>query len=88
MYIYNKIHHSSKWGPNPVFWKLKRLRQGDPLSPYFFIWAMETLSRIVLRAREQDFLTGHKVGEEGVWRYPIFCSPTIPLFSVVLIKSS
>ncbi|RVX21872.1 hypothetical protein CK203_001388 [Vitis vinifera] len=42
------------------------LRQGDPLSPYLFVFSMEALSCLLSRVREGGFLIGFKVnGRDG-----------------------
>ena len=41
------------------------LRQGDPLSPYLFLLAMEALSQLLSRARNGNFIFGFRVGERG-----------------------
>lgn len=38
------------------------MRQGDHLSPYSFILAMEPLSQILLRTKEGGFISKFKVG--------------------------
>ena len=41
------------------------LRQGDPLSPYLFLLAMEALSQLLSRARNGNFISGFRVGGRG-----------------------
>ena len=41
------------------------LRQGDPLSPYLFLLAMEALSQLLSRARNGGFISSFKVGGRG-----------------------
>ena len=38
------------------------LRQGDPLSPFWFTLVADVLSRMLLRAEERNLLGGFKVG--------------------------
>ena len=56
--------------PSGFFQSSRGLRQGDLLSPYLFVLAMEALSCILERARESGFLSGFKVlgrnAEEGL----------------------
>lgn len=40
----------------------KGLRQGDPLSPFLFIQAMEGLSQFLARAKELQWIQGFQVG--------------------------
>ncbi|KAL6313953.1 hypothetical protein AAG906_011683 [Vitis piasezkii] len=47
------------------FQNSRGLRQGDPLSLYLFVLAMEALSCLLGRAREDGFLTGFKVNGRG-----------------------
>ena len=55
--------------PTGFFQSSRGLRQGDPLSPYLFVIAMEVFSVFIKRAVEGDFLSGSRVkgrSEEGV----------------------
>ena len=53
-------------GSSSGFFRSSRgLRQGDPLSPYLFLLAMEALSQLLSSARNGDFISGFKVGGRG-----------------------
>ncbi|RVW30599.1 LINE-1 reverse transcriptase-like [Vitis vinifera] len=55
--------------PTGFFQSSKGLRQGDPLSPYLFVIAMEVFSAFLKRAVEGGYLSGCRVkgrSEEGV----------------------
>ena len=51
--------------PLGFFQSFRGLRQGDPLSPYLFVLAMEALSCLLRRAREGGYLTDFKVNGKG-----------------------
>ncbi|RVW26396.1 Transposon TX1 uncharacterized 149 kDa protein [Vitis vinifera] len=51
--------------PTGFFRSSRGLRQGDPLSPYLFLFAMEALSQLLSRARNEGFFSGFKVGGRG-----------------------
>lgn len=49
-------------GASEGFFKISRgLRQGDPLSPFLFIIMVESLGRLINRAREKALLVGIKI---------------------------
>jgi hypothetical protein len=48
--------------PCGFFASCRGLRQGDPLFPLLFIIVMDTLSRMLSRASEGDFISGFNVG--------------------------
>ncbi|XP_026412422.1 uncharacterized protein LOC113308125 [Papaver somniferum] len=47
--------------PDKFFKPTKGLRQGDPLSPYLFLFCMESLSRTPLHAEEMGIIKGIKI---------------------------
>lgn len=49
-------------GPVDFFSPQKGLRQGDPLSPFLFILAMEGLSKMLQKACQLQWIEGFKVG--------------------------
>ncbi|RVW47728.1 Transposon TX1 uncharacterized 149 kDa protein [Vitis vinifera] len=51
--------------PSGFFRSSRGLRQGDPLSPYLFLLAMEALSQLLSRARNGNFISGFRVGGRG-----------------------
>ncbi|KAJ9685117.1 hypothetical protein PVL29_017229 [Vitis rotundifolia] len=57
-------------GTSKVFFQSSRgLRQGDPISPYLFVIAMEVFSSFLKRAVDKGFMSGWRVkgrSEEGV----------------------
>ena len=52
----------------------KGLRQGDPLSPFFFTIVADVLSRMMLRAGERSLLEGFSVGRNRTRVSTIFFS--------------
>ena len=45
--------------PTGFFWSSRGLRQGDPLSPYLFVFGMEALSLMVDKAAEGGYILGY-----------------------------
>ncbi|KAK2653765.1 hypothetical protein Ddye_013621 [Dipteronia dyeriana] len=52
--------------PTKEFGISKGLRQGDPLSPLFFNIVVEALNRLLLKARDLNFVKGKVLGREGI----------------------
>ena len=51
--------------PSGFFRSSKGLRQGDPLSPYLLLFAMEALIWLLSCARNGGFISGFRVGGRG-----------------------
>ena len=51
--------------PSGFFHSSRGLRQGDPLSPHLFLFAMEALSQLLSCARNGGFISGFRVGGRG-----------------------
>ena len=56
------------------------LREGDPLSPYFFVIGMEVLSSLIARAVEGGFLSRCRIGgrDGRDWLFLTYCTQIIP----------
>ena len=52
--------------PTNEFIVHRGLRQGDPLSPFLFILAMEGLHMAMQRAREANVFRGIRIGGDGI----------------------
>ena len=72
--------------PTGFFLNTKGLRQGDPLSPYLFVFGMEVLSALIRRVTDEGFVSGYKLW--GRWRmkmnvsYLLFADNTIIFYEV------
>lgn len=51
--------------PIDFFQSSKGLRQGDPLSSYLFVLAMEALSQLIVKAKEGGFISGFSIGKRS-----------------------
>jgi len=51
--------------PSEIFIPSRGLRQGDPLSPFFFILMMEGLGKAIKQAKDMGNIKGLQVTENG-----------------------
>ena len=65
MHGYYIILNLNQWDSGGFFLKYEGLSQGDPLSSYLFDLGMDTLSRLIDKAMEGNFLTGCKFRGRG-----------------------
>jgi hypothetical protein len=52
-------------GNSDHFWPMRGLRQGDPLSPYLFLFCVEGFSTLLKKAQVDDMLKGVNFGTDG-----------------------
>nr|XP_016481281.1 PREDICTED: uncharacterized protein LOC107802323 [Nicotiana tabacum] len=66
-YSFTTVKYSVLVNRSPVgFFSPKRgIRQGDPISPFLFILAMEGLSRMLKKAKQMQWLQGFDVGRNS-----------------------
>ena len=67
--------------PSRFFQSSRGLRQGDPLSPYFFVLAKEALGCLLRKVSEGGYLSGFKMfgrnGEDLEVSYLLFVDDTL-----------
>lgn len=51
--------------PSRTFNPSRGIRQGDPLSPYLFLFVSEALSHMIQKAVDTNYLQGLKISKEG-----------------------
>ena len=72
-------------GSSEGFFKSSRgLEQGDPLSPYLFIFGLELFSTLEDKVVQEGFLTGYKIvnreGEEVKITHLLFADDTLVFY--------
>ena len=60
--------------PTQLFNSSRGLRQGDPISPYLFLFCANILSLAISKEEEQKNIKGIQVGRNGVSFTHLFCS--------------
>ncbi|GMI66103.1 hypothetical protein HRI_000279600 [Hibiscus trionum] len=70
--------------PGEIFKPSRGLRQGDPLSPYLFLFCAEGLSALIKAARLRNEFKGVKVGRSGVTLTHLFFADDNILFGDTL----
>lgn len=67
--------------PGPNFSTSRGLRQGDPLSPYLFLICMEVLYRLLVKATEENKISGIKINKNAPSTSHLFFADDCFLFT-------